>query len=365
MTNTAQQFSETRPVRFGIFDWIDSDGGTAADLYEQRLKFLEYADAAGFYCYHMAEHQGTPLGMAPSPSVFLSALAQRTQNIRFGPLVYPLPFYNPLRLVEEICMLDHLSRGRLEVGIGRGISAYELDFFNISVDDSREMFREALEILVMGLRSGQVSYEGKYYTFKDVTLPIKPWQQPYPPLWYPTANPDSIRWIASEGISSVTHYPPMPVMREHIDLYNSVLAENRDRPDRLNAHEPEPKYGITRHIYLAETDAQALREAKAAFADFIDNFNHLRILNGDDTGRTNYLADFEGRLADGLHIAGSPETVRETLKEHLEITGSNYFVGSFFFGTLSAEQTLNSLRLFAEKVMPHFSAAKPGFRSPA
>lgn len=354
MQSTPQLPVGAGPVRFGIFDWIDSNGGSTADLYEQRLKLLEYADAAGFYCYHMAEHQGTPLGMAPSPSVFLSAAAQRTANIRLGPLVYPLPFYNPLRLVEEICMLDHLTRGRMEVGIGRGISAYELAFFDIDVEQSRDMFREALDILVMGLKTGRVSYEGEHYTFKDVTLPVEPWQRPYPPLWYPTANPDSINWIAREGISTVTHYPPMEVMREHIELYKSVWEEHRDRADRLNAHEPEPKFGITRHIYVAETDEQALTEARDAFADFIANFNHLRILNGDDTGRTNYLADFDGRLADGLHIVGSPETVTRTLKEHLSITGSNYFVGSFFFGTLSTEQTLNSLQLFAEQVMPHF-----------
>ncbi|MYC30611.1 MAG: LLM class flavin-dependent oxidoreductase [Chloroflexi bacterium] len=344
------------PVKFGIFDWIDANGSSPADLYEQRLKLLEYADKAGFYCYHMAEHQGTPLGMAPSPSVFLSALAQRTTKLRFGPLVYPLPFYNPLRLIEEICMLDHLSRGRLEVGIGRGISAYELDFFNISVDQSREMFQESLEILMQGLRTGRVSFTGKHYTFKNVDLPIRAFQDPYPPLWYPTANPDSIKWIASEGISTVTHYPPMEVMREHIDLYKSVWEENRTRPDRLNGHVAVPMYGITRHIYLAETDAQALRETRAGFADFIASFNHLRILNGDDSGRTDYLADFDGRLADGLHIVGSPETVRKTLEEHLSITGSNYFVGSFLFGTLSFEQTMNSLRLFAEKVMPHFQS---------
>ncbi len=344
------------PVRFGIFDWIDSNGGSATELYEQRLKYLEFADAAGFYCYHMAEHQGTPLGMAPSPSVFLSAAFQRTRNLRMGPLVYPLPFYNPLRLVAEICMLDHLSEGRLEVGLGRGISAYELDFFDISVDASRSMFQEALEVVLMGLRTGRVDYEGNHYTFKNVDLPVRPVQEPYPPLWYPTANPDSIRWIAAEGISTVTHYPPMEVMREHIDLYKSVWAENCEREDRINGHEREPKFGITRHIYVAETDAQALQEAKAAFADFIANFNHLRILNGDDTGRTDYLADFEGRLADGLHIVGSPETVTQVLKEQLAITGSNYFVGSFFFGTLSEAQTLKSLKLFAERVMPHFSS---------
>ncbi len=349
-----QETSGPAPLRFGIFDWIDNNGAQPADLYEQRLQFLEYADTAGFYCYHMAEHQGTPLGMAPSPSVFLAAAAQRTRNIRLGPLVYPLPFYNPLRLLLEICMLDQMSRGRLEVGLGRGISSYELDFFNISVEESRAMFQEAMEIILMGLRTGKVSYEGKYYTFKDFQLPLKPWQKPYPPLWYPTANPDSIRWLASEGLSTISHYPPLEVMREHFDLYKQVWAEHKDNPERLNAHEPDPKYGITRHIYVADTDERALSEAKAGFADFIGNFNHLRILSGDDSGRADFLADFEGRLADGLHIVGSPATVRETLKEHIEATGSNYFVGSFFFGTLTTEQTLNSLRLFAEQVMPAF-----------
>ena len=103
--------------------------------------------------------------------------------------------------------------------------------------------------------------------------------------------------------------------------------------------------------------AQALQEAKAAFADFIDNFNYLRLVNGDTSGRAAYLADFEARLAEGLHIVGSPDTVRRQVQEHMRITGANYFVGSFFFGTLTSEQTLRSLRLFAEEVMPVFRTA--------
>jgi alkanesulfonate monooxygenase SsuD/methylene tetrahydromethanopterin reductase-like flavin-dependent oxidoreductase (luciferase family) len=125
----------------------------------------------------------------------------------------------------------------------------------------------------------------------------------------------------------------------------------------LNAHVSAPKYGIVRHVYVAETDSQALQEAKTAFAAFIDNFNYLRFVNGDSSGRAAYLADFEARLAEGLHIVGSPNTVKQQVQEHIRMTGANYFVGSFFFGSLTAEQTLRSLRLFAEEVMPVFRAA--------
>jgi alkanesulfonate monooxygenase SsuD/methylene tetrahydromethanopterin reductase-like flavin-dependent oxidoreductase (luciferase family) len=91
---------------FGIFDWIDRAEAPLHQLYERRLQLLEVADSAGFFCYHLAEHHATPLGMAPSPALFLSAAAQRTRRIRLGPLVYLLPLYNPRRLIEEVSMLD-------------------------------------------------------------------------------------------------------------------------------------------------------------------------------------------------------------------------------------------------------------------
>src|SRR3989454_11150317 len=114
------------PITFGLFDWIDRRAAPLSEIYEERLTLLEAADAAGFFCYHLAEHHATPLGMAPSPSVFLAAAAQRTRRIRLGPLVFLLPLYSPLRLLGEICMLDHLSGGRLELGVGRGGSPYEV-----------------------------------------------------------------------------------------------------------------------------------------------------------------------------------------------------------------------------------------------
>src|SRR4029450_11973265 len=118
-------------VAFGLFDWVDRRQGPLGQLYEDRLRLLEAADAAGFAGYHLAEHHATPLGMAPSPSVFLAAAAQRTRCMRLGPLVYLLPLYHPLRLIEEVCMLDHLSGGRLDLGVGRGVSPYEVGYHGL------------------------------------------------------------------------------------------------------------------------------------------------------------------------------------------------------------------------------------------
>ena len=214
------------PVRFGIFDWIDRNQMELSDLYEQRLKILEYADTAGFYSYHLAEHHATPLGAAPSPSVFLAAAAQRTHRIRLGPLVYLLPLYNPLRLVQEICMLDHLSRGRLDLGVGRGVSPYELGFYNVNADESRAIFREALEIITTGLTTGRVSYEGRYFSFPDVRVYMEPFQRPYPPLWYPTARGESFPWLAQEGFNTVTMGIAPPAQRELFDQYRSIWKKH-------------------------------------------------------------------------------------------------------------------------------------------
>src|SRR5438309_2543434 len=116
-------------MEFGVFDHLDRGSALLKEFYESRLKLIEAYDRAGFYAYHVAEHHSMPLGMAPSPTVFLSAVAQRTHRLRFGPLVYALPLHHPLRLAEEICMLDQLSGGRLDIGFGRGSSPMEIAFY--------------------------------------------------------------------------------------------------------------------------------------------------------------------------------------------------------------------------------------------
>src|SRR5215211_4111573 len=149
-------------MKFGVFDHMDRAGANLGRQFDERLNLIELYERAGFHGYHLAEHHATPLGMAPSPSVFLSAVAQRTKRLRFGPLVYTLPMYHPLRAAEEICMLDHLSQGRLEVGIGRGISAHELTYYGVNPKEAQERYVEAFAIIMMALTTGTVSHDGKF-----------------------------------------------------------------------------------------------------------------------------------------------------------------------------------------------------------
>ena len=138
---------DTMSIDFGIFDHLDRGGFALGELYANRLRLIEAYDRAGFHAYHLAEHHGTSLGMAPVPGVFLSAVAQRTRRLRFGPSVYVLPVHDPLRLIEEVAILDHLSHGRFEIGVGRGVSHFEFNALGVDRNESRERFGECLDEL--------------------------------------------------------------------------------------------------------------------------------------------------------------------------------------------------------------------------
>ena len=138
-------------MEFGIFDHVERKAGMpVAETYRERWELARLAEQAGCYCYHISEHHFTPLSTAPSPNLVVTALAMQTQRLRVGPLGVLLPLYEPVRLVEEICMLDQLSEGRLDLGLGRGVSRLELKLYNVDADRTRAMFDEALEVLGVG-----------------------------------------------------------------------------------------------------------------------------------------------------------------------------------------------------------------------
>jgi alkanesulfonate monooxygenase SsuD/methylene tetrahydromethanopterin reductase-like flavin-dependent oxidoreductase (luciferase family) len=183
-------------MKFGVFDHVDDSGVPLAEHLENRLRLAETYDRLGFHGYHVAEHHGTPLGLAPSPGVFLSALSQRTSRILFGPMVFLLPLYHPLRLIEEVAMLDALSNGRFQIGVGRGVSPIELGFYGLDMAEQRGRYQETLEVLLQGLSSDELNYDGEFYKFDRVLMTIRPVQQPHPPLWYGVGSAESIKWCA-------------------------------------------------------------------------------------------------------------------------------------------------------------------------
>jgi alkanesulfonate monooxygenase SsuD/methylene tetrahydromethanopterin reductase-like flavin-dependent oxidoreductase (luciferase family) len=339
---------------FGLFDWIDRGTGSLHQLYEDRLQLLEVADRADFFCYHLAEHHATPLGMAPSPALFLTAAAQRTQRIRLGPLVYLLPLYNPLRLVEEVCMLDQLSGGRLELGVGRGVTPYELRYYGVDPASTRVMFNEVLAVLIAGLTGSRLTFEGEYYQYKDVPIELRPFQQPYPPLWYPTHNPESVQYAARHGYNFVGLGPAVAV-REHVDAYWQTWKLHRNDADRLNGHVDAPKVGILRQVVVATTDDEALAITRAAHRDWYRSITKLWHDHSDHS--VDGIFAWETATQHETVLFGSPVRVREQLGRLMETSGCNYVVCAFAWGTLSHQQTLRSLRLFAEEVMPAFSGS--------
>src|SRR5258705_5921242 len=177
------------PMKVGLFDHVEWGERPLAQLFDERLQFAAAAEAAGIYCLHVAEHHATPLNMVPLPGVFLGAVARTTTRMRLGTLVYLLPLYSPLRLIEEICMLDHLSHGRLEVGVGRGVSPFELKYHKVEHADSRDIFIDAFECISAGLTTDMLTYAGPHYSYDKVPIALRPLQQPHPAFWYGSSNP--------------------------------------------------------------------------------------------------------------------------------------------------------------------------------
>jgi len=341
-------------VDFGLFDWIDRGKAPLHQLYEEWLQLLEAADAVGFFCYHLAEHHGTPLGMAPSPALFLTAAAQRTKHIRLGPLVYLLPLYNPLRLIEEVCMLDQLSGGRLELGVGRGVSPYELGHFGVDAGGTRPIFDEALAVLVAGMTNERLTFEGNNYRYDNVPMELRPLQQPYPPLWYPTHVPESVGYAAKHGYNFVG-LGPAGHLRQLVDMYWETWEIHKNDQGRLNGHVAEPKVGVLRQLFVADTDDEAQAATRSAHRDWYHSIMKLWHEHGDHG--YDGLFSWETSTEHETIIFGSPARVCEQMARLLEVSGCNYVVCSFAWGSFTHEQTLHSLQLFTEEVMPAFSGS--------
>ncbi len=337
-------------IRFGIFDHIErtSSGGPLNQLLQERLALIEAADRSGFWGYHVAEHHFTPLSMAPSQNLLLAAAAARTSKIRLGPMVYLLPLYHPIRLIEEICTLDHLSGGRLEIGVGRGISPYELAYFGVPILESRARFQEALAVILKGLRNSHLDHHGRFYTMENVPMELRPMQNPNPGFWYGANNEEGARFAAEHGMNVVFLGQTENVGRL-TSFYREARARGVDEAQNANP-QAAPTAGIIRHFFVAETDREAQSIGETAWRAYYNNTeklwsdNHVKWLAHTD--------DLEVAVKRGIAIAGSVASVRDQLAHHIEVTKPDYVILSFAWGSMTAEQSRRSFDLFASKVMP-------------
>jgi alkanesulfonate monooxygenase SsuD/methylene tetrahydromethanopterin reductase-like flavin-dependent oxidoreductase (luciferase family) len=342
-------------MEFGVFDWIDTRPAPLHQIYEERLQLLEVADRAGFYCYHLAEHHFGPISNVPSPGLFLSAVAQRTRRIHFGPLCYLLPLYQPARLIEEICMLDHLSGGRLEVGVGRGIVPFELTYAGVDPNKSHDMFEEALRVIVAGLTSETLTHDGEYYHYRETPMQLRPLQKPHPPFWYPTHSPESVAKIGARGMNVITVGPDARI-RELAGIYHEQWDKHRSDPERLNRQVTAPFFGVTKQVFLADTDAEAERIARPAYEAWRLNITALfRRVLGDNlpSQQSGMFGDYDSAVGGGGGLlVGSPTTVGARLERTVASSGANYLMCSFHWGALTHAEALHSLELFADELMP-------------
>ena len=330
-------------MKFGIFDHLDNSGLQMQEFFENRLKLAQVYENIGIHAYHMAEHHATPLGMSPSPSVFISALAQRTKTLRFGPLVYTLALYHPLRLADEICMLDHMSGGRLQLGIGRGVSPIEIQLFGFDPQKAQAMYLEGYQVIKQSLTQDTVNFEGEYYTFKDVPSLLKPLQKPMPPIWYGTSNPPSATWAAGEGFNVVTNGLPTMV-KEVTGRYRAEWTRLGRDPAQI------PFMGTTRHIVIADTDKEAMEIGRRAYSRWYDNFIYLWRKRNTKPLYTTYTESFDEVVANGQGIAGSPATVRSAMLKQAAETGINYFLLRLAFGDMTLAESSRSANLFNEHI---------------
>jgi len=344
-------------LEFGLFDWVDTVPGLpTAELYDARLRVLVEGDRGGFSTYHLAEHHGTPLGLSPSPAVFLAAAARETERIRLAPTTFIVPLYDPLRLVQEICMLDQLSHGRLDIGVGKGSSPIEAAMYGLTPEDTAARFESMFPAIVEAMETGRFRRPGaEGPAAEEIPLHVPVYQRPHPPLWYPTSNPASIPRLGDEGYNVLFGFgfasPPLEVVREQSRVFFDHFRQSAARGGvRYSLPGSPPRFGMLRHVLVAETDEAAMALARPAFDAHYESFTHLWRVHGSD--RFTGPADFDELVAEDKLFVGSPETVAAQVARAREVGEVNYFAGAFAWGSLDVETVLSSVRLFRDEVVP-------------
>ena len=262
-----------------------------------------------------------------------------------------LPLYHPIKLLEEICMLDQISKGRMMLGVGRGISPIEMSYYGIDPAQAPAIYAETLEVLIRGMTHKELTFEGKYFNYKNVPMEMTPYQTPHPPLWYGVVSPDSAARAAAQRMNIIANVPA-PVFRAMTESYRQAYAAKHGSP-------PQTRMGINRYMVLADTEEKALEIARPAYRRWHESFMMLWRRHGISPTNVNYPPEIDGQLADGRALATTPAKALEILRKQMAESGANYLVCRFAFGNMAPGDQHRSLELFERHIMPGLRESVP------
>jgi alkanesulfonate monooxygenase SsuD/methylene tetrahydromethanopterin reductase-like flavin-dependent oxidoreductase (luciferase family) len=352
------------------------DRKVAARTYAEHLEAWEEIDRLGYDGVGFNEHHTSPYGLMNSPNLLAAAAAQRTKRLKL--LIYGnlLPLHEPLRLAEELAMLDCMSNGRLISGFARGIPR-EYHVFGVPLTQSRARFEEAFEIITRAWSEEVFSYEGKFWSYKDVALWPRPLQQPRPPIWVPiTGSKESIEWAARHDLPITPGLGAPGLRQDIIRFYAQCLARDGHRitPAHIN---------VAFNVYVADSKAQAVKETGPYFLYFNRTlFSHGNVTESSILSSAGYLSssyaayvrpenlraverhreDFRDMtMADVERMAqempwGTAAEVRERIIKVADEAGANTIQVQLNRGAMPHEMFMEQIRRFAAEVLPALQA---------
>ena len=335
-----------------------------AKLYNRYLDEMERAEELGFDGVGVNEHHQTAYGMMPSPIVTASALARRTERVKICILGSALPLRtHPLTIAEEHAMIDNITEGRLITGFVRGIGA-EYHIFGVDPTESHERFHEAHELIIRAwTEPGPFEFFGKHYRQRYVNVWPRPYQQPHPPIWIPSQGSQETIDFAAHPDNKYTYlhtFSPTVAVAKYMNMY-------RERAEQYGYTASPDQLGWAVPIYVGDTDAKAVSEAKLHFENFRNIFAKMPLeyllppgytsresMKRVIAAKQSMFADLtlEAAMEHGMMICGSAATVRDQLVEYQKDLGFRNLLTLLQFGTLPADLTAANSERFARNVMP-------------
>ncbi len=356
---------------FAVWDAVSdaTESQNVAEVYDQHIRLAERLEELGYHSYFVIEHQS--VGAITSPSVYLTAVARATSRLRVGAMIWQLPFYNPIRLAEEVAMLDQLSHGRVEFGTGSGVHEHEFIRWGIDFYQRSAIAEEAVKIIKMAWTQDEVTYEGKFFKFNEVFPRPKPYQQPHPPIWAAVHSDASVEYAARNNYHMAKNLDVDDVVAAKFDLYRKVWRE-------CGHPGPMPRLFLMRQVHVAETDEKAHEEARRYLGtggparvgggpianSRIGWGSNPRGMGSDSDlphnkarGETIAKAaqSYEFNIENGLAIVGSPDTVIKKLREGQARMGYDLFCTNHHIGKMPTELVSKSIELFGKEVIPAFA----------